>query len=398
MPRSELTRRRFLALSASTLAGAAITAACGSGDDEDDATPTATAEPTEPEPTATQATSTATTEATETETAATATATATAEVPTPTEAPAGTGFEALALPPGPAARRDHAMAASRAGTLYIHGGRAAGASLADFWAYDQASGAWTQLSSDGPAARFGHNLAYDEGSDRLVMFGGQGDSGFFDDTWAFDAASNTWTRLAEGMPGPAARYGAGHAYDIDAQLFYVSHGFTANGRFDDTWALDLQDDTWRDISPPAGQPRPVKRCLHRTVWNEREQKLVLFGGQTDGTPFLGDTWEFDPKGSVWTQVEVPGPEPRTFYAAAYHRNSQSVVVATGNAGGSPVGDAWIYRDRLWGKLDAAIDGREGADMVLAGDGSLLLWGGATARGEVAEAFRLTVAEQAFSIY
>jgi N-acetylneuraminic acid mutarotase len=289
------------------------------------------------------------------------------------------------------------MASSRAGVVYVHGGRS-GDIFGDLWAYDLAAGAWTQLGSDGPAARFGHNMAYDEERARLIVFGGQAADSFFADTWAYDTASNSWLLLAEGQPGPAARYGAGHAYDIDGQFFYVSHGFTFEGRFDDTWRLDLQDDSWHDISPPAGNPRPVPRCLHRTVWNERAQTLVLFGGQTDGTPFLGDTWEFDPKGSVWTQVDVQGPEPRTFYAAAYHRNTQTMVVATGNLANGFVGDAWLYGNGLWGKLEVAIDGRSGADLVLAPDGSLLLWGGETAGGEVTEAFTLAIAEQAFTIY
>ncbi len=211
---------------------------------------------------------------------------------------------------GPPARRDHTFTGDTPrGSAYLLGGRTgATRALGDFWIFDAARGAWKK-GPVGPPPRFGHNAAVIAG--KLRVFGGQsGPDAFLNDVWEFDPDAGAWTRRsAGGSAGPAKRYGAAAA--VIADRLIVTHGFTNSGRFDDTWALA---DRWTDVSPADG-PRPIKRCLHRAVFWSQENALALFGGQTNGDPYLGDFWLYDPPAKRWRESKAARPpSPRNLFA------------------------------------------------------------------------------------
>ena len=186
----------------------------------------------------------------------------------------------------------------------------------DLWVYDVAGEGWTQLepAGDVPAPRFGHNAAFDAAENRVVVFGGQAGSDFFDDVWAYDVAGGSWSELGGTGGAPQPRYGAGGAFDPSTRTLHVSHGFTNSGRFDDTWTLDLEGAAWTDVSPGSDE-RPVERCLLRCGWDGDRNRLVLFGGQSNVSPFHGDLWSFDVEAQAWREIAGEGPSPRNLYAA-----------------------------------------------------------------------------------
>jgi galactose oxidase-like protein len=282
---------------------------------------------------------------------------------------------------GPGPRRDYTFAAAGAESAAIlFGGRAAGEPLGDLWSF--AGGAWRQISAEGPTPRFGHNSAYIGG--RLIVFGGQGGAGvFFNDLWSFDTTKESWTQLAESGQAPSARYGSGGTA-VGSSLT-ISHGFTDAGRFDDTWSFSK---AWTDVSPATG-PRPIERCLHRLAYVKGLDRLVLFGGQTNADPFLGDTWLYDPGAEGWTQVKGPAPSPRKLFAAAATNSALYLFGGNGNAG--ELGDLWSFNGERWSELrqsktrPSARSGVEFASQV----GSMLLFGGSDASGEVDDLWELT---------
>ena len=90
----------------------------------------------------------------------------------------------------------------------------------------------------------------------------------------------------------------------------ISHGFTFEGRFDDTWSLDPAAGVWTDLSP-APETRPLKRCLHEAVWDAARGRMLLYGGCSSGFGPCpqGDLWAFDPATRTWTELtpaESPG--------------------------------------------------------------------------------------------
>ncbi len=312
---------------------------------------------------------------------------ATAEVPTAT-------WSRVAASGGPGPRRDHSTTFNpNDGRVYVFGGRTAGTSNAELWTYDPAAAKWRQVGSagPGPAPRFGHNAFYDGTRKRLVIALGQGNGdAFFNDAWAYDARG--WQQIdASPDERPQVRYGAGGAHDAAGDRFIISHGFTDRGRFDDSWSLDLAGGVWTKIATSG--PVPIKRCLTRSLWLPDARSMLLFGGQTDATPFLGDLWTLDAAKGQWTERHPsPLPGPRNLYGAILDERTNRWYVVSGNTSDGPSGEAWAYAldTATWSMISpagAAPPARYSADTAI-GAGKLYLFGGHDGAGEVDDLWTL----------
>jgi len=366
---TKISRRRLLrgALTAGSGLLAAYVVGCGDGDkDEPSATPETTV-------------------------------IATAKPATPTQ-PAPTANDVVlhwqqlpASGPVPPPRHDHSLVTDGK-SLFLFGGRSS-APLADLWSFDLASGAWTAIATPGPAARFGHNAVYDATVGRMLVFGGQAGE-FFNDLWIYDPATAAWSEVV--IPGaavPSRRYGAASALDPVGRLV-VSHGFTNSGRFDDTWAYGFAAESWRDLSPTDG-PRPVERCLMRGVWDRAGKRFLMFGGQTDGTPFLGDLWALNEGG--WAEItSEPKPSPRNFYAMAFDEASRQALLFGGRTADGPLAEVWRFdaATDTWSRASVQEGGppaRYGHDAVwLEQSRKLIAFGGRTDSGDLNDLWELVV--------
>lgn len=314
------------------------------------------------------------------------------KTPAPTEtAPAGMRWRQLVSdfePPSP--RRDHSLV--RDGEqLYVFGGRSPDP-LDDLWTFDLSTDTWTQFTAvDGPAARFGHNAVFDAERGRMVLFGGQAGGTFFNDAWAFDVADGKWTQLSAGESGPSPRYGAAGALD-PAGRFLVSHGFTDAGRFDDTWGYDLGGGAWAEASPQG--ERPLERCLMRAVWDDGAGRLLMFGGQSTGIPFLGDLWQLRQDG--WRELAAePKPSPRNFYAMVFDDEGGRLVLFGGSTESGPADDLWLFDSTTNSWSERSPEGeapaaRFGHDAVwMPGSRSLLMFGGSDGSQDLNDLWELT---------
>jgi hypothetical protein len=204
----------------------------------------------------------------------------------------------------PAPRWDHTLAADDQGKhLVTFGGRDGdGLALGDMWAFDRRSLTWSAVNGAGPAARFGHAVATSQRTRTMYLFGGQSADQFFNDLWGLDFATMSWQLIDEGTgTAPTARYGTSLVETGDDVLI-VSHGFTFEGRFDDTWRFDFADNAWTDVTPTNESDRPLKRCLHEAVWSTANERMLLFGGCSSGFGPCpqGDFWAFDPRRATWS--------------------------------------------------------------------------------------------------
>ena len=227
---------------------------------------------------------------------------------------------------GPAARWDHTLSADPGSDLLVlFGGRdAAGAPFGDTWVYSVANQSWTPAEGPAPAPRFGHAVAVDQERRTLYLFGGQADGAtFFNDAWRFDLETLTWKEIPTGDVRPAPRYGTSAVLAGDGNVL-ISHGFTFEGRFDDTWLLDPRTGVWRDLSP-ASETRPLKRCLHEAVWDAARGRMLLYGGCSSGFGPCpqGDLWAFDPVARAWTELIPDAASPAARSNPALIRNDAS---------------------------------------------------------------------------
>lgn len=298
---------------------------------------------------------------------------------------------------GPGARRDHSLTLNTDdGRIYLFGGRANGAADNQLWAFDPTSAAWTQIQTAGalPEARFAHNAFYDGANKRLIIALGQGNGGaFFNDVWAY--AAGGWARLDAASPEhPEIRYGSGGAHDVAGRRIVISHGFTDHGRFDDTWEFALTSGTWTKIATTG--PAPIKRCLTRCLWLPAPGSMLLFGGQTDTNPFLGDFWTLDVANGTWTEDKPATlPDARNLYGASLGADGRRWYIVGGNTAAGPNGETWAYdiATGAWSRVDAAGEAppaRYSTDAAYAG-GKLYIFGGNDGKAEIDDMWALSPA-------
>ena len=243
----------------------------------------------------------------------------------------------------PAAREDHTWTVDQEGRYaYLFGGRDDDKSFADLWRYDLETDVWKKLSPDGkrPSARFGHSAVWAEGIG-MVVFAGQRGTDFFRDLWAYDPVQGQWSELPSRGSAPKPRYGSCMIVAPDGRI-QISHGFTSQGRFDDTRAYDLETKRWTDITP-AGR-RPGERCLHDCFTSSSGQ-MVLYGGQDNSSSALGDLWVSREDGS-WKRAADPRAKARRLYAVT-EAGDYAYIFGGAGLGGRALDDLWrVDRETL----------------------------------------------------
>lgn len=295
---------------------------------------------------------------------------------------------------GPSPRYDHAaIFDSVRNQLVVFGGRGSG-TLGDTWALDIGTRTWREITSTlKPAPRFGHGAVYDADNRRMLVVMGEG-SAFFNDVWSFNLDSEVWTELKASAvisTSPQPRYGQSVALDSQGRLL-ISHGFTTQGRFDDTWAFDPSSATWIELTPTTGT-RPLKRCLHSLAYDAASNRLFLFGGCASGfgpCP-LNDLWAFDVQNRTWTQLSAlqggaDAPAARSNPSMVLNVMAQQLVVMGGQASNGVSADAWGFGlGGTWRKLtDAGGSAPTGRASHTASEdaahGRMWVFGGRTANG------------------
>lgn len=169
----------------------------------------------------------------------------------------------------------------------------------------------TTASAVTPSGRFDARMVYDPTTSHSTLFGGTtaADTATktayeFNDTWDWNGL--LWTQLFP-LHMPARRYGHVMVYDSARQRIVMFGGRTNGGKTDlnDTWAFKNGD--WTQIDTPNSPPG---RLLAGGAYDPLRDRVVMFGGASISadlktvTPFH-DMWEFD--GTTWTQVLSDGP-------------------------------------------------------------------------------------------
>lgn len=214
--------------------------------------------------------------------------------------------------------------------LILFGGQAGGF-FSDVWAYDIAGNRWTELakSGAGPSSRYGHSGIYDLKRDRLVISHGFTDSGRFDDTWSFNLLTSRWTNLTPAGLKPLKRCLHHAAYDEASDRFLLFGGCSSGfGKCpqDDLWSFDLKANVWKQL--PGGPPARERYAM---AFDSKRGRLLIFGGS--GFPLLNDTWSFDVQRNSWTALNVKGdvPSSRSRVEGVYAEGLDSVFWFGGSA-------------------------------------------------------------------
>ena len=258
--------------------------------------------------------------------------------------------------PGPRSRFLAAAAYdSKRNQIILFGGRAGSASAPglDTWVWDGRS--WREATDASVGVREHHSMAYDTTRDRIVMFGG---------TAALDptpgpSARRTWpAHISEwdgsrwhriDADGPGARNGAALTYDTAREQVVLFGGIGEDRVYrPGTW-------TWngRSWSQTASEDPPL-RATHQMAFDSRANVVLMYGGgYLDGTTGVrrSDMWQWD--GRRWTPIAMRGPTPgpRVGHAMAYDRVRGRLVLFGGfSESTAPLGDTWEWDGARWTEI------------------------------------------------
>ena len=241
---------------------------------------------------------------------------------------------------GPAARGGHAMAYdSRSGVVIMFGGSTATGLSRTTWTYDLGTDAWTNRNPTvRPGVRFGHAMAYDVASDRLILFGGNNGTAYKGETYAYDPSANSWTAMSP-PSAPSSRAGHAMAYDVHRDRVVLFGGRSDAGPNNETWTYSFSSNTWTNMNPVSP---PAPRWNHSMAYDSRSGRVLLFGGLTGQGP-TNETWTYDLAANAWRELSVsPGPQPRQSATLAYDEKAD-VYLMFGGVGSGVLGDTWTYR-------------------------------------------------------
>jgi PKD repeat protein len=239
----------------------------------------------------------------------------------------------------PAGRLSPAMAYdSQSDRVILFGGiSSVSGYYGDTWAFDYDSNTWTNMKpAMNPSARYGHAMAYDSQSDRIILFGGCDQAGHrLDDTWAYDFEGNVWTAMNPDT-SPGGR--DGHAMAYDSQSDWIMLFGQYEGIFSETWTYDFETNLWANKSSAI---QPSIRSYLALAYDSQSDRTILFGG---GYPLSNETWAYDSDTNTWTNMsQATRPSARWEHAMAYDSQSDRVVLFGGRADYDPLpNDTWAY--------------------------------------------------------
>jgi hypothetical protein len=223
-------------------------------------------------------------------------------------------------------------------------------------------------------------MSFDPVDREVVLFGGYPGSGYtyLGDTWTF--ANGTWT-LLNLTTSPPARAAGGMAYDAPDRSVVLFGGGTAFSVFNDTWTF--HGNHWTQQFPVLSPPARYRMGM---ASDRSDRGIVLFGGcGSVRCPDGAATWIY--ANHTWSNVTGPGgPSLRFDPALSADPKGGSVLLFGGcSVGGHcSLNDTWRFHSGHWARVTSVLSpvppvGRELAMMAPGTNGSVVLFGGVTAR-------------------
>ncbi len=224
--------------------------------------------------------------------------------------------------------------------------------FSDIWSYSPSSSAgnWTPLAcSNAPGARVS-NAAWN--GSQMLLLGGMNQSGLMADMWAYTPAATgglgSWQQLASFPGGPLAYQTM--AWDsTDSQLF-VFGGLDAGGSQSGNFYAYSANGGWSLITPAStSNPKPRQQGI--SVWDSKDNVLLLMGGWNDndpGGPYWG-LWAYDPGTNLWDLLTplnsannnvIPGRTASTMVWDAREQAAYIYAGAGNGKSGSTLDDLW----------------------------------------------------------
>lgn len=172
---------------------------------------------------------------------------------------------------------------------------------------------WT---ANGPVGREHGTFLFDEKTKTVFLIGGSGyqpQGMALDDFWKLDQASGAWTKITPTGDVPMPTASARSVRMPGTTTAYLFGGYTGNGMTDtnDLYRVDFGGGqlVFKKITQTSPPP---SRELHAFGFDPMSMRFAVFGGYSNGSGILGDTWIMQLSGDTasWTKLAITGPTPR----------------------------------------------------------------------------------------
>src|SRR3990170_1324617 len=179
------------------------------------------------------------------------------------------------------------------------------------WAYDDATDTWTNRNPSFPGTqpRDGHMIAYDNASDRTLMFSGGWNLDLYCDFFLYAYTSNTWTKVRDCQinedPNGRVTHGMAFRESYNGVLMFGGRDMTSYPP--ETWYYQNAIQDW---ILPTITGTPGARGSVRLAHDRVDDASILFGGYNPTDGLKNDTWALA-KGyvqgidAVWTSSATP---------------------------------------------------------------------------------------------
>jgi hypothetical protein len=223
--------------------------------------------------------------------------------------------------------------------LILFGGEDSSGALNTTWNWTGSN--WVQLSpANSPPPTTQGSIAYDASSRQLLLFGGvkivSGSQVFSNDTWSWDGS--TWTQLNP-TASPPARLGAALGYDAATSQLLLFGGASFGNLLGDTWSWTGSN--WSKLSPGTS---PAGRSFPELAYDSATRQILLQGGARSSTPpAFNDTWAWS--GSSWVrQAPTTVLNPARYGASMAYDDVTGQLVLFGGASNATtsLGDTWLW--------------------------------------------------------
>ncbi len=251
----------------------------------------------------------------------------------------------------PSSRCDYRMASSNdSHSVLLFGGQHKIGEDNETWIYNIDTETWNQKTlSLKPTARTYFDMASVYNNDKVVLFGGYSLSPFLigNDTWVYDFGDNTWTQKIQAVT-PAKRFYHSMAsiYGDDKVLLWGGWS-QSSGYINDTWVYDVSDNTWTQQFPTTAPSLRYRQAMASIFGTD---KVLLFGGWDGSIKKNNETWIYDLSENTWIQMTPANhPSARYGHAMASICTTDKVLLFGGWDHSSRVFDTWTYdlSDNAW---------------------------------------------------
>ncbi len=162
------------------------------------------------------------------------------------------------------------------------------------------------------------------------------------------AQSPTFQLLPAGESKPTPRVDGTIVWDAVSRRV-ILFGGQDNGSRNDLWAYSLDTQRWQQIETSGATP-PAR--FGHTSALDKEGRLIIFGGQSSG--FFSDVWAFDFRAGTWKQLAADnaGPSRRYGHSAIYEAGRDRLVISHGFTNAGRFDDTWAFdlRTNSWRDL------------------------------------------------